>query len=119
MSDTSAAIRATEHKPEISLGSVNLASPRLGANIIEVSDDFFGAAERMLNDAPPIFFPDRCGVQAAHMEDMGAMADPDIVAANEDWPESMPALTQRRARQTQHQRPLAHTSHSVGSRAIE
>ena len=59
MSDTSTAIRATEDKPEFGLGSVNLASPRLGANIIEVSDDFFGAAERMLNDAPPIFFPDR------------------------------------------------------------
>jgi len=59
MSDTATAIRATEDKPDLATGSVNLASPRLGANIIEVSDDFFGAAERMLNDAPPIFFPDR------------------------------------------------------------
>jgi allantoicase len=59
MSDTATAIRATEDKPDFATGSVNLASPRLGANIIEVSDDFFGAAERMLNDAPPIFFPDR------------------------------------------------------------
>ncbi len=58
MSDTATAIRATEDKPDFANGSVNLASPRLGANIIEVSDDFFGAAERMLNDAPPIFFPD-------------------------------------------------------------
>lgn len=59
MSDSSTAIRATEEKPAFAAGSVNLASPRLGANIIEVSDDFFGAAERMLADAPPIFFPDR------------------------------------------------------------
>jgi allantoicase len=59
MSDTATAIRATEDKPDFATGFVNLASPRLGANIIEVSDDFFGAAERMLNDAPPIFFPDR------------------------------------------------------------
>lgn len=59
MSDTATAIRATEDKPDFATGSVNLASPRLGANIIEVSDDFFGAAKRMLNDAPPIFFPDR------------------------------------------------------------
>jgi allantoicase len=58
MSDTATAIRATEDKPDFATGFVNLASPRLGANIIEVSDDFFGAAERMLNDAPPIFFPD-------------------------------------------------------------
>ena len=59
MSDTATAIRATEVKPDFAAGSVNLASPRLGANIIDVSDDFFGAAERMLNDAPPIFYPDR------------------------------------------------------------
>lgn len=59
MSDSSTAIRATEEKPAFAAASINLASPRLGANIVEVSDDFFGAAERMLNDAPPIFFPDR------------------------------------------------------------
>ncbi|CAN0451904.1 unnamed protein product [Discosporangium mesarthrocarpum] len=59
MSDTSDAIRATEGKPDFALGTVNLASPRLGAEILEVSDDFFGAAGRMLNDAPPIFYPHR------------------------------------------------------------
>lgn len=59
MSDTSTAIRATEGKPDFALGTVNLASPKLGARIVETSDEFFGPAERMLNDAPPIFFPDR------------------------------------------------------------
>jgi allantoicase len=59
MSDTSTAIRATEEKPGFAAGAVNLASPRLGARIVEVSDDFFGPAERMLNDASPIFYPDR------------------------------------------------------------
>ena len=59
MSDTSTAIRATESKPDFALGTVNLASPKLGAQVIETSDDFFGPAERMLNDAPPIFYPER------------------------------------------------------------
>lgn len=38
---------------------VNLASPRLGARVAAVSDEFFGPAERMLADAPAVFVPDR------------------------------------------------------------
>ena len=68
MSDTATAIRATEVKPEFAAGSVNLASLRLGANIVEVSDDFFGPAERMLNDTPPIFYPDRYDEQGKWMD---------------------------------------------------
>ena len=38
--------------PEFATGAVNLASARLGARGIEVSDDFFAPLDRMLNDAP-------------------------------------------------------------------
>jgi allantoicase len=38
---------------------VNLASPRLGARVAAVSDEFFGPAERMLADGPAVFVPDR------------------------------------------------------------
>ncbi|MGV8938033.1 MAG: allantoicase [Allorhizobium sp.] len=38
--------------PEFATGAVNLASARLGAKGIEVSDDFFAPLDRMLNDAP-------------------------------------------------------------------
>ena len=61
MSDTALAIRSGETKPEfaVNAGAVNLASPRLGASVTEVSDEFFAPRERMLDDAPPVFYPDR------------------------------------------------------------
>ena len=68
MTDTANAIRATEEKPAFAVGSVNLASQRLGAAIVEVSDDFFGPAARMLNDAPAIFYPDRYDEQGKWMD---------------------------------------------------
>ena len=37
----------------------NLASPKIGTKIIEVSDDFFGAATRMLDDKEPVFIDDK------------------------------------------------------------
>lgn len=57
--DSSTAIRSTDGKPDFARESVNLGSPKLGAQVIDVTDDFFGPVERMLNDAPPIFYPDR------------------------------------------------------------
>ena len=61
MSDTTIAIRSEEIKPDYAeqSGAVNLASPRLGASLLEVSDEFFGSRTRMLEDAPPVFYPDR------------------------------------------------------------
>ena len=59
MSDTALAIRSEEEKPDFADGAVNLASPRLGATVTEVSDEFFAPRERMLDDAPPVFYPDR------------------------------------------------------------
>ena len=43
MSDTALAIRSGETKPEfaVNAGAVNLASPRLGASVTEVSDAIF------------------------------------------------------------------------------
>ena len=38
---------------------VNLASPKAGAKIIDVSDDFFAKCDRMLNDTDPIFIDDK------------------------------------------------------------
>ena len=37
----------------------NLASPKIGTKIIQVSDDFFGEASRMLDDKEPIFIEDK------------------------------------------------------------
>jgi allantoicase len=36
----------------------NLADPRLGAAVVSVSDEFFGAAERIIDPLPPRFEPD-------------------------------------------------------------
>lgn len=38
---------------------VNLATPRLGSRVVEVSDEFFAACERMLQDQDPVFIADR------------------------------------------------------------
>ena len=38
---------------------VNLASPKAGAEIIDVSDDFFAKCDRMLSDSDPIFIAEK------------------------------------------------------------
>jgi allantoicase len=38
---------------------LNLADPRLGAEAVSASDDFFAPKERMLNPEPAIFMPDK------------------------------------------------------------
>ena len=40
-------------------GLVNLASPKMGTQIVSFSDDFFGEVTRMLNDKDPIFIEDK------------------------------------------------------------
>ena len=40
-------------------GLVNLAQPRLGARVIFANDEFFGARERLIDPAPPVFIPDK------------------------------------------------------------
>ncbi|MEJ8569708.1 allantoicase [Elongatibacter sediminis] len=44
-------------RPEFADRYVDLAQPRLGAAVIAVTDDFFAAAERLINPEPPIFVP--------------------------------------------------------------
>ncbi len=40
-------------------GLVDLAQPRLGARVIFANDEFFGARERLIDPAPPVFIPDK------------------------------------------------------------
>lgn len=45
--------------PEFAKAYPNLASPKFGTKVLDTSDDFFGAKERMLSDKPPVFIPDK------------------------------------------------------------
>ena len=45
----------TEATPEFIETWINLAQPRLGAEIVSCSDDFFAECSRMLNPEPPVF----------------------------------------------------------------
>ncbi|MDH3690889.1 MAG: allantoicase [Gammaproteobacteria bacterium] len=38
---------------------INLAQPRLGAEVISTTDDFFALKERLIKPDPPIFIPDK------------------------------------------------------------
>ena len=38
---------------------IDLAQPRLGAEVIEATDDFFAPKERLIRAEAPIFIPDR------------------------------------------------------------
>ncbi|KEA61799.1 Allantoicase [Marinobacterium lacunae] len=48
-----------EALPEFTKGALNLADPRLGAEVLASSDQFFAPAERMLSPEPARFYPDR------------------------------------------------------------
>ncbi len=37
----------------------NLASPRFGSHVASASDEFFGAKERLISDAPPVFIANK------------------------------------------------------------
>lgn len=47
---------------------VNLASPRLGTTVEAASDEFFGAKERMIQDAEPVFIADKYDVNGKWMD---------------------------------------------------
>ncbi|MGH8033995.1 MAG: allantoicase, partial [Lysobacterales bacterium] len=38
---------------------IDLAQPRLGAEVIEATDEFFAPKERLIDPAPPVFMPDK------------------------------------------------------------
>ena len=45
--------------PGFARNATNLASPRIGSEAIFATDDFFAPKARMLQDAPPVFMPDK------------------------------------------------------------
>ena len=46
-------------KPDFTDRYIDLAQPRLGAEVIAASDDFFAPKERLILPAAPVFLPDR------------------------------------------------------------
>jgi allantoicase len=46
-------------RPDFAMIYPNLATPRLGTQVVKVSDEFFGARDRMLSDQPAVFVPDK------------------------------------------------------------
>lgn len=50
---------AEQDLPDFARRFVNLASPRLGSKAIFATDEFFAPKERMLQDEPPVFIPDK------------------------------------------------------------
>lgn len=40
-------------------GMVNMAQTRLGAEVVHANDEFFGAKERLIDPADPVFIPDK------------------------------------------------------------
>ena len=46
-------------KPDFIHRYIDLAQPRLGAEVIAASDDFFAPKERLISPAEPVFIPDR------------------------------------------------------------
>ena len=49
----------TETQPSFVEEWIDLAQPRLGAEVIFASDDFFAPKERLIKPEPPVFIPDK------------------------------------------------------------
>jgi allantoicase len=47
---------------------VNLAQPRLGAAVVWANDEFFGAKERLIDPAPPLFVPGKYDAHGKWMD---------------------------------------------------
>ena len=50
---------AATSRPDFADRFIDLAQPRLGARVIEATDDFFAPKERLIDPAPPVFIPDK------------------------------------------------------------
>jgi len=46
-------------RPEFIHRYIDLAQPRLGAEVIAATDDFFAPKERLIKPEAPIFIPDK------------------------------------------------------------
>ena len=57
------------HPAHAELGKfVNLASPRLGTQVVAASDEFFGAKERLIQDSEPVFIADKYDTNGKWMD---------------------------------------------------
>lgn len=45
-------------EPDFTRAGIDLAQPRLGAEVLDASDDFFAPKERLISPKPPVFVPD-------------------------------------------------------------
>lgn len=54
--------------PDFMYDYVNLASPALGTTAVEASDDFFAPKERLIQDAPAVFIPDKYDAHGKWMD---------------------------------------------------
>ena len=54
--------------PLFARNAINLASPRLGAEVLSATDDFFADKSRMLADAPAVFDPDKYDANGKYMD---------------------------------------------------
>jgi len=52
-------LTAAGPRPDFVDRFIDLAQPRLGAEVIEATDDFFAPRERLIDPAPPVFIPDK------------------------------------------------------------
>ncbi|HEX5778745.1 MAG TPA: allantoicase, partial [Xanthobacteraceae bacterium] len=59
---------AERNAPDFARRFVNLASPRLGAQAVFASDEFFAPKERLLLDAAPVFIPDKYDANGKWMD---------------------------------------------------
>lgn len=56
---SNAVVAPARRGPEFTRAGLNLADASLGARVLFVTDEFFAPRERMLDPAPPVFYPDR------------------------------------------------------------
>ncbi|HEY7766058.1 MAG TPA: allantoicase [Aestuariivirgaceae bacterium] len=54
--------------PDFARNAINLASPRLGSEVIHATDDFFADKSRLLQDAPAVFIPDKYDANGKWMD---------------------------------------------------
>ena len=58
MSQGSTTMQAVREVPDFAARFANLANARLGATVVSVTDEFFGARDRLIRTEEPSFDPD-------------------------------------------------------------
>jgi allantoicase len=58
----------TPKPPDFAAKCINLASPRLGSEVLHASDDFFADKARLLKDDAPVFIPDKYDAHGKWMD---------------------------------------------------